>query len=186
MEELNRRGHALEDAFFKQRDNELLAKLRADVEGQDHRSALRTVSQIDDDATLDLLVAHQITPETWTSISLIPLVAVAWADGKMDEKERLAVLRSAHESGVAEGTIAHHLLEDWLANKPDDGLLKSWEGYVKELKTKIGETELDQLKKSVMGRARLIAEATGGYLGFINAIAPSEEKVLKELEETFG
>ena len=56
MDDLQGRGNALENAFFLDRDQELLQKLKAEVAGKETQDAMRSVSGIDDDAVLDQLI----------------------------------------------------------------------------------------------------------------------------------
>jgi len=52
---------------------------------------------------LDSLIASGISPDTIAAVSLIPLVAVAWADKKLEAKERDAILNAATEAGISAG-----------------------------------------------------------------------------------
>ena len=42
------------------------------------------------------------------------------------------------------------------------------------------------MREKILGRARAVAEAAGGILGFGSKISPEEEVVLAELEKAFG
>ena len=76
---LRDRGKAMEDVFFKAKDQELLAKLRSEMASDENLKALSAATGITDEKTLDALASSEVTPESATAISLIPLVAVAWA-----------------------------------------------------------------------------------------------------------
>ena len=81
------RGKALEDVFFA-KEAEDLRKARRDEEAAVNRKAeLSASSGINDDTVLDQLIALNISSNTLTALSLVPLVEVAWADGSMDEDE---------------------------------------------------------------------------------------------------
>jgi hypothetical protein len=77
-----------------------------------------------------------------------------------------------------------HLLSNWLAMRPDPQLLETWMAYIEELKPSLSEASRKEMKKSVMGRARAIAEAAGGFLG-LGSISAAEKKMLDELEWAF-
>jgi hypothetical protein len=62
--------------------------------------------------------------------------------------------------------------------------LPAWRGYVVALCESSGPEVKDKLKADVMGRARSIADAAGGILGF-NKTAASEQSVIDSLEQTF-
>ena len=89
---LHDRERALEDSFFFKKDQELLAQMKQAVERNMEKSALREVSGISDDALLDHLIDAGISAKTTACLALVPLVAVAWADGEIKPKEREAIM----------------------------------------------------------------------------------------------
>ena len=186
MEDLNGLANKMADRFFKERDKELLEKLKQEVVGKDSRDALAAASGIEDPTVLDSLIASGIAPDTIASVSLIPLVAVAWSDSKMEAKEREAILKAASEAGIATGSASHQVPEKWLDEQPDDQLLASWTEYVGAMKSELDDLALGQLKTSIISRAQTVAKSAGGYLGLGNKISASEEGVLKTLESSFA
>ena len=186
MHDLNGLANAMADRFFKERDRELLENLKKEVAGEDARDALAAACGITDAAVLDSLVASGIGPDTIATVSLIPLVVVAWADREMEPQEREAILKAATESGVTAGTASYTILEKWLQEQPDDHLLESWIDYVGAMKTQLDAEALSQLKGGVIARAQSVAEASGGYLGLGNKVSDVERGVLSKLESSFG
>ena len=87
-EVLGNRRRALEESFFARQNNRLLEQLRSETAAAERLQQLATVSGIEDPATLQQLLAADIQPETFAAVSLIPIVQVAWSDGKLDDKER--------------------------------------------------------------------------------------------------
>jgi len=181
---LRNHGRALEESFFERENQKLLAKLREQGERDRKRATLREALRIDDEDVLDHLVALDVSPETIVAFSLVPLVEVAWADGEIQPKERDAILKAAVERGVGHDSPTAHLLSNWLAMRPDPQLLETWMAYIEELKPSLSEASRKEMKKSVMGRARAIAEAAGGFLG-VGSISAAEKKMLDELEWAF-
>jgi hypothetical protein len=49
----------------------------------------------------------------------------------------------------------------------------------------LGESERESLKNQILGRARSVAEATGGFLGLGSRISNEEEIILAELAKAF-
>lgn len=185
MDDLKSRGQAMENLFFENRDQELLNKLRAEMEGQGTQESLKAASGISDADALKALTDQGVTAESLSALSLIPLVTVAWSDGSLDGKEKEAILKAAQSSGVETGTGSYSLLESWLASKPDAGLLDAWKGYVLALKEQLDETALAQVKSSILNRSQNVAEAAGGFLG-LGSVSESEKKALSDLEAAFG
>jgi hypothetical protein len=182
---LGDRKKALEESFFARENAKLLKHLKAERETHEIREALAKVSGIESDEILEKLCALGINSDTWTAVSIAPLVEIAWADGKIDDTERRAVLSGAEANGIVSGSPGYQLLEGWLAHRPDGRLLEVWGTFIVGLCAQLGESERASLKQQILGRARSVAEATGGFLGLGNKISTEEEIILAELAKAF-
>jgi hypothetical protein len=158
--------------------------LREKSERDRKRATLREALRIDDEAVLDHLVALDLSPETIVAFSLVPLVEVAWADGEVQAKEREAVLRAADERGVSASAISRQLLENWLRRRPPAALLEVWRHYSKALLKALNDEERQMMRVRLIGSARAVAEAAGGFLG-VGSISAAEKAALQDLELTF-
>jgi tellurite resistance protein len=183
---LNPDARALEEAFFAKKDAELLEKLRKESRQKERRKALRGVLPSADDALLDHLHEIGLGPETVLALVLVPLVAVAWADGQVDPRERAALLKAAEERGVKEGSPARQLLEGWLQRRPGPQLFETWKRYAPVLRGSLQGAERDAMHARIIDLARGVAEAAGGFLGLGSKTSPAERAVLDELERTLG
>ena len=130
---LGERKASLENAFFAKQDVELRRRMAEKESAQARRAALAETSGIRDEAVLDKLVAMNINSETLAAMSLVPLVAVAWADGTIDPNERSAVLRAAEQEGLSKQSPNYELLNGWLAKMPPPDLITVWKQYVAAL-----------------------------------------------------
>jgi hypothetical protein len=186
-EGMQERGRALEEAFFKKQHEQQLAKLRQEQQRAEAREALAAASGITDDpALLDRLVSLGIHAETLAALTLIPLVEVAWADGKMEARERDAVLRGAESSGITPGSPSYGLLEIWTHDRPAPDLLATWKAYIGALVEELSADQKWHLEERIIGRARAVAEAAGGFLGLGSRVSAEEEAMLGELQRAFG
>lgn len=181
---LSDRRKALEEQFFAKQNQQLLEDLRRKSEAKEQRQALSSASGITNEELLDKLITAGVHAETLAALSLIPLVAVAWADGKIQDEEREATLKAAEQSGLRPSDDAYTLLAGWLDNPPGDGLLESWKSYTRELHSSMEPAMSAILKKELLGRAEGIAESAGGFLG-LGSISAEERQVLQELESVF-
>jgi len=179
------RTKELEERFFSEQDKKLLEALREQAASKERKKALAEASGIADEDLLDRLDELDVHGETLAALSLVPLIAVAWADGAVDAKERGAVLAAAEQRGIEPQHPGHALLERWLQEKPDAGLLDVWKGYVAGLAPSLSQSARDALKTDLLGRARAVAEAAGGLLGLGNKVSRSEQAVLDSLEKAF-
>jgi hypothetical protein len=182
---LEDRGNLMESLFYKRRDQELLQKIRDERADKELRCQLIAASGLDDAETIDALIDAGITADSLTAVAMIPLVAVAWADRQMESAEKTAILQAADDSGIDKGSSSYDLLNVWLSDRPEADLLDAWKAYVGAVKQHTDATNVNQLKSVVMGKAKQIAEATGGILGFGNKTSEVEQKILDELSAAF-
>lgn len=177
----HRREQSLEDSFFHKVDQELNRKLREKMASEAGRKRLGEVTGISDHRVLDELFDAGITAETLVALSLVPLVAVAWADRIVDVLERDAILKAAHQNGLSDDSTSYQLLSHWLTNKPSDNLFSAWKSFAKELCHQLTKTQRRQLHGDIYHRALRVAEAAGGFLG-VGSISSAERRVLDEVE----
>jgi hypothetical protein len=182
---LDDRRAALEDEFFHKENQKKLEALRQQLSATETKEELKKASGMSDEAVLDKLVELGLRGPTVAALSLVPLIAVAWADGELQENERESILQAANAKGMSAGTPGHEILTSWLAEKPDESLFEAWEGYMKALLSQLNDEQVRILKNQIVGFARVIAESAGGFLGFAK-VSGSEEKALQRVEKAFG
>ena len=183
-ESLEERGRALENQFFDQENKHKLAAMKEKLDSQRTREELRKASGMSDDSVLDKLVGLGLTGNTIAALSLVPLIAVAWADGAIQDNERTAILQGAHGKGLEQGTPGYELLQTWLAKQPTEELLTAWEAYIKALAGQLNDEQNRLLKNQIVGFAKMVAAAAGGILGF-GKVSGAEEKILHRIETAF-
>jgi tellurite resistance protein len=111
---------------------------------------------------------------------------VAWADGKIDARERDAVLRAAQASGLDAASPGYGLLQAWLEERPQPDLRRLWKEYIAALCVGLDPAVRRALRDEIVGRARGVAEVAGGFLGLGSKISASEEQVIADLATAFG
>jgi tellurite resistance protein len=181
---LDERRVALEEAFFRKENERLRERLRAERERESTRRALAGEVGLENKALLDRLVELGIRVDTVEALVLVPLAMVAWADGRMDAREREAVLRGAQASGITPGSPAYQLLDTWTIERPPRELMDSWRAYIAALMVELSADQRWALEERILGRAREVARATGGFLG-VASVSREEEAVLAELASAF-
>lgn len=175
----------LEEAFFLEQDKILIERLRAMKKMAETKEALREVSTITNEAVLTRLVELDIKPEIVAALAAVPLVEVAWADGKIDPAERETVLTHARTQGIAPGSIEHALLERWLEHRPEPRLLEAWQSYIQGLCERLAPAERAQLRDELLRSTRSTAAAAGGWLG-LGSISAREQAMLDRLAASFA
>jgi hypothetical protein len=174
------RRKARESAYFHDRDRELIRKLAEAEARKKARDELANQTGIQDQGLLDRMLDGQIESKTLQALLLVPLVEIAWANGRVDERQRKAVLAAARQKGLQEDSPADQLLRSWLTAKPPGELLDVWKQYVNALAQQMSRHKLQALRDDIMDRALFVAEAAGGILGFYR-VSRKEHAKLSEL-----
>ncbi|HKA14663.1 MAG TPA: hypothetical protein VKH41_06575 [Myxococcota bacterium] len=182
---LRDRRSAFEEIFFAKQDAKVLAQLRSEREKKAAREGLARATSIDDPDLLERLVELGLDARSWTALSLVPLVEVAWADGRVEERERKAVLTAARDHGLHRTAPGYVLLEHFLRKRPEASLFASWGAFMTELAAELSPSERAALSKEIVDRARKVAAAAGGILG-LGSISEAETRVLAALERPFA
>lgn len=180
----SQKSSSLEDVFFLQQDQQLINKLRELEKMQKSKETLREVSGIKNDHILEKLVNLNITPQAVAALAVVPLIEVAWADGHVDDKEKQVIISQIEKHGIKKGSTEHELTELWLSHRPDKNLLIAWTHLVQDICSKMNPTEKSDFRESLMHDTRVIANASGGFLGF-GKVSKEEKLMLKKLEEAF-
>jgi hypothetical protein len=122
-----------------------------------------------------------IAPSDHRVLKLLPLIYVAWADGKMElvEKERIHSFAARHFDLSA---AAMAVLDDWLTKRPSHS-------YVTEALRDIyflaraeddGEIDFGELA-SLLSYAEGVARSTAEALDQPTSVSPAEERALEEI-----
>lgn len=176
------RERSLEAAFFHKVDAKLLEDLRIRLARDQDLEGLAADTGIHDHEVLKELIDQGFTPRNLLALWLVPLTQVAWADGRVDDAERQAVLHALSKHGYSSDSPAWSLLESWLDHKPSEEVLTAWRDYARAVVESAGERRLIPLRRELLNRAREVAEAAGGVF-HIHPVSKAEKIVLDEINE---
>jgi hypothetical protein len=134
--------------------------------------------------TLDIkrdLIALGLDPEDYDVLKLLPLVYVAWADGKMEDVERSRIVKLARDS-FRIGPSGEQVLNRWL-NAP---LSREYirQGLSDLLALAYAPDEIDvglEELRALLAHAEAIARSTARALDAPWAVKPEEEAALAEI-----
>jgi hypothetical protein len=134
--------------------------------------------------TIDIkrdLVALGIDPEDYRVLKLLPLVYVAWADGKMESVERSRIVKIAEELFPISARGAQ-VLRGWLQMPPSHEYIRHGLRDLLALARAKGELEVDVDELPVLlAHAEAIARSTAAALDSPWAVTPEEEAALAEI-----
>lgn len=184
MADIKTKQNKLNEKFFKEMDDKLIARLREQMEAKKQAAALTELSGIDDEALILELVESGVCVETLAAFRMVPLLAVAWSDGVIQDEEREAIMKAASQKGITDGTDAHALLDSWIDRHLPADVVEAWKDYTEHLLPTLSPSAVVKLKNQVIGGAEQIAASAGGFLG-LGSISSSETKVINDLKSVF-
>ena len=155
---------ALEGLFFRERDQKILARVRAEYRRRAMREALRGATGVSDDI-VDRILSFGVDTQSLPAFLFAPLIALAWSDGRVDDRERRAILDEIEAAGLSRRSVAHRVFKGWLKKQPPPGFMETWEDYIRALCKPLALRERAWLASAIRWRAHAAASASGGILG---------------------
>jgi hypothetical protein len=177
---LRERGNALEDKFFADLDSQLLEELKAKQDRDSTLAEFSRVTCIKDESVLNSVIKLGISSQSIAALRVFPLVAVAWADGVVEESEREKVMElSSRHLGNADGP-SYKLLRSWLEKKPTEDVMVAWLTYAKGLVEALSADDARSLKESLVDEVKEVASSSGGVLGW-GSISKGEHITMNQI-----
>lgn len=175
-----KRGHSLEDEYFRKKDRELIEKIREAAATERARKDLGRKAGLDDPQLIQELEDLGFTPDTVGLLPLVPIVQMAWAEGGITKAERDLILSLARKRGIEAGSAADRQLTEWITNRPADDVFARAKRLVRAMldssSAQTGDLDADDLVKY----CEEIASASGGILG-IGRISAEERALLSSI-----
>jgi hypothetical protein len=177
------RERAEEEAYFRQVDAKLIAKLRQSAEWSEIAHALAEKLHADEPALLERIRKLGVTLDTGSAFLLAPLVEVAWVDGDVSHAERDTILHIAKQRGVAPGSADHRQLLDWLAYRPSDEVFRTALEAIRIGLSVLPPDESKQRIATMIKACEDVAKAAGGIAGLLQleGVSYAEGSVIAEI-----
>jgi len=99
-------------------------------------------------------------------LALVPLVRVAWAEGRVTRRERELITRAARRLGVEEGGAADLLLSGWLKARPGEEFFEGAFAHLRSLLHDLPGDDGEELTLDLLRLCTLVAQVSGGNASF--------------------
>lgn len=178
------RERSMEEGYFRAQDAKLIEKLKEKAKLGEIVTALAQSLEVDNPEVLSQVMALGINLENGPAFLVAPLIQVAWAEGKVSERERETVLRLAEDRGVTLGSPAQAQILAWLNQRPSDELFDTAMEVIKRGLAVLPQELRDERVKGIIAACHQVAEASGGLsklLGFSDGVTPEEETLLEAI-----
>ncbi len=140
---------------------------------------------MDDRELTRALEALGLDRTRWRAVALLPLIEVAWADGRVQRAERELLAEIAVEHGLRPDEV---FLERWLARRPPKTTFVAARTLLLRLWTHAGRREAPQPQtlEQLLDLCTEVAEAAGGLLGIAFTVERSERDVIREIASSLS
>jgi tellurite resistance protein len=174
------RKRGQEEEYFRKKEQELIEKMRHRSEIEAKRQELYQAVGVADPKILEDLQELGYTRETVGLLHLVPLVRIAWAEGKITKPERELIFEAARARGVLPGSPGFEKLAEWLNRRPTEEFFDKTMRVIRAILMVLPEEELESSKRDLLSYSSRVAEASGGILG-MGKIDRKERALLEEI-----
>jgi tellurite resistance protein len=178
-----RRGS--EEAYHQKKEKEALEQLRGRVERERTRRYLDEELDVHDERVLKALEDLGFTREVLILLHIVPLIEVAWSDGRMNPEERKKILELAATRNIVPGTLAYERLLPLLETKPADEAFAACTRVIRAMFPTLPEEDRRGIEENLPAYASAVAHASGGVLG-LGKVSREERAVLEKIAREIG
>jgi hypothetical protein len=177
--------NADEEIYFAEVEAEQRRRLREELDDNARKleasAAIATALATDDTSIAARVHALGFDGDTARVFDLLPLVHVAWADGKIQRSERAMILGLARARGLGDGSPALHTLAALLDERPTDAFFRQSLEVLRAIVARGGGHGHDIVQLCID-----IAAASGGILGLGTRIGEAERAKIAEVSLALG
>lgn len=164
-----------EEKYFAEVEAQLRKELREELDRKAHHVAVAATLGTDDAAIAARVHELGFDGETARVFDVLPLVHVAWADGKVHREERTMILDLVAGRGIAPGTAAFRTIEALLEERPTDTFLHESLELLRLVAHRSGRHH------DIVQQCIDIGAASGGILGLGRRITDAEREVIQTI-----
>lgn len=173
--------HAHEEEYFQRHNQALVKKLREKMAAEAAVHDIEEVSHVHDPELLNQLAQLGVTRETVPVLHLMPVLEVAWADGEIQEEERVMLLAAADESKL-QGK-ARAAFEAMLDNRPSQAYFDAALSFIRAVLEAMPADKAETARQNITNLSESIAYAAGGWFGIFAKVDASEKSALAHITE---
>lgn len=175
---LEDRRKAQEEEYFRKQNAALAEKLKT-------RLSLKQAG-ISDENLIDELAKLGFTADSVRALFLVPLIQVAWADGRMQDQEKETILSLLEHHGIEKGSEAYTLVSHWISKEPVDEKFTLAKTLIEPILEDLRKTDGGKTADWILEASRKVAEAAGGVFGIGNKISSEEEDLIRQIADRLG
>ncbi len=176
------RRRTQEEEFFRRQELSLLEKMHRSAALEAERQNIRQAAGVEDDDLARALQELGYTPETVPLVYVVPLVHVAWAEGRLTARERDRIEAAARGRGIEVGSAGHRQLVQWLDSAPPAEFFGRTLQVLRRLLDALPTPEREVARRNLLVCCYEIAGASRGVLGIGPRVSADERTLLETIE----
>jgi uncharacterized tellurite resistance protein B-like protein len=166
-------------------DQELIDVFRKKLQREERIRLFSNATGIRDKQRLESLVNSDLELPALTALFWVPLTFVAWADGVADGSERKAIREVLSSKGMSHSTISMMFDHNWFRQQPSEELWLLWEQFAASTLATLDPVTRKELVENIGALCQVVAQASGGFLGF-GSISAKESEVIGRVMESLN
>lgn len=173
------------DLRIAHRDGVLRERFRHDVLRDQIRGRLASITGVTDNSLIERMIRRGFNPDNVDAIRYVPIAEVAWASGRVTEREHVLAVRPASSEDLLYEPDAVNLFRSWLSQRPPAALWSLWEDYTTHLLNRVHRSDEQNFGERLYQLATRIALASGGLMNQ-GDICAGEQLALNRIVRVYG
>lgn len=174
-----------EDKYFHAENQRHLDNLRGTTTDEEILALAGAVGSSDPEVGKQLR-ALGFNAATAPTLFFVPLVEVAWADGKIGYEESYKIVDALRSRGIRATSEAYEFLNGLTLRRPASTFFEGCNQVIRTLLGQVGaearEAQISNLAELVVG----VARASRGFFGFGAEVTKDEHKAIEEIIKELG
>lgn len=173
-----------EEDYFHQREQEFIERMRRRMALEAECRELAETLGVNDIELLRTLQEMGYTRATVRLLYLVPLVQMAWAEGRVSRSERELILEAARLRGIEPGSAAYERLSEWLSERPSEEFFERTLRLIGAMLQALPPEERETGKRDLVSYCAQVAEVSGGLVGFVglgSRVCREERELLERI-----
>jgi hypothetical protein len=179
-----------EEKYFHQEELRQLEDLRGEIHA-DEDTKKRWAEIAEAVGSKELAIGRALeqlgfNAQTAPVLYFMPLLEVAWADGKLSYEESTKIVEMARMKGIRATSEAFELLSSLSLRRPSDQFFSGTNQVIRALLQALPAEEREGEINSLAQLAILVAKASRGFFGFGKAVTDDERVAIEQMVKELG
>lgn len=185
LNKLGRKSVRKVDLRLAHREGVFREQFRHDILRERQRGRLSAITGVTDEILIERIISQGFNADNIDAMRYAPIAEVAWASGRVTEREHVLAVRPAFSEDLLYEPKAVNLFRSWLSQRPSPTLWSLWEDFTADLLNRCEDDHEKTFGEQLHQLATRVALASGGLLDQ-GDICTGEQNVLDRIARVYG